>query len=122
MEIKIPWSTISTIPQANKILGLLLANNDRDGGVIKQFDWMNVIGTGSYSQPNLWGSLTLSGTTVGTGSLPGDLNGDRIINSIDFSIMNSKWLTNDSTSDLNKDGIVNSLDFSIMNSNWLKTY
>ena len=65
MEIKIPWSSISTIPQANKILGLLLANNDRDGGVIKQFDWMDIVATESYSQPNLWGSLTLSGTTVG---------------------------------------------------------
>ena len=36
--------------------------------------------------------------------------------------MNSAWLTNNATSDLNKDGIVNSLDFSLMNSNWLKTY
>src|SRR3989338_7150953 len=53
-------------PPAGKILGLLLTNNDRDLGIIKQFDWMNVIATGSYSQPNLWGSLTLSGTTVGT--------------------------------------------------------
>jgi len=66
MEIKIPWASVSTIPQANKILGLLLANNDRDGGIIKQFDWLNIISTGNYSQPNLWGSLTLSGTTVGT--------------------------------------------------------
>ena len=54
--------------------------------------------------------------------LAGDLNGDRVINSIDFSIMNGAWLTNNATSDLNKDGIVNSLDFSIMNGNWLKTY
>ena len=55
-------------------------------------------------------------------TLAGDLNGDRVINSIDFSIMNGAWLTNNATSDLNKDGTVNSLDFSIMNSNWLKTY
>ena len=55
-------------------------------------------------------------------TLAGDLNGDRVINSIDFSIMNGAWLTNNATSDLNKDGIVNSLDFSIMNGNWLKTY
>lgn len=60
---------------------------------------------------------------TGAGAIPlGDLNGDRIINSIDFSIMNAVWLTNNVTADLNKDGIVNSLDFSIMNSNWLKTY
>ena len=70
MEIKIPWASISTIPQANKILGLLLVNNDRDGGVPKQFEWMNVIGTGSNAQPNLWGSLILSGTTVSAGATP----------------------------------------------------
>ena len=50
----------------------------------------------------------------------GDINGDHVINSVDFSAMNTKWLTNDATS--NKDGTVNSLDFSIMNGNWLKTY
>jgi len=55
-------------------------------------------------------------------AIQGDLNGDHIINSIDWSIMNSKWLTNDAMSDLNHDGIVNAIDFSIMNSNWLKTY
>ncbi len=40
---------------------------------------------------------------------------------LDWSIMNSKWFTNDATADLNGDGIVNSLDFSIMNGNWLKS-
>jgi Carbohydrate family 9 binding domain-like len=64
-EIQIPWSVISTVPYAGKVLGLLLANNDRDNNVINQFDWLNVISTGRYSQPNLWGSLILSGTTVG---------------------------------------------------------
>ena len=54
--------------------------------------------------------------------LAGDLNLDRVINSIDFSIMNGVWLTNNATSDLNKDGTVNSLDFSILNRNWMGTY
>jgi hypothetical protein len=51
----------------------------------------------------------------------GDLNGDGIVNSLDWSIMNSKWLTSDPQADINGDGIVNSLDWSIMNANWLKT-
>src|SRR3989344_765804 len=51
----------------------------------------------------------------------GDINNDHIVNSLDWSIMNSRWFTNDSTVDLNEDGIVNSLDFSIMNGNWLKS-
>ncbi len=60
-------------------------------------------------------SFTLSTT------LQGDLNKDGIVNSIDWSIMNTKWLTSDATADINKDGIVNSIDFSIMNNNWLKS-
>lgn len=60
----------------------------------------------------------------GTGSvpstLPGDINGDRIVNSLDWSLMSAKWLTSDTSADLNKDGAVNSLDWSIMSNNWLK--
>ena len=58
---------------------------------------------------------------VVTTTLLGDINGDGIVNSVDWSIMNSKWLLADTLSDLNSDGIVNSIDFSIMNNNWLKT-
>jgi hypothetical protein len=54
--------------------------------------------------------------------IPGDINLDHIVNSIDYSIMNSQWFTSNPQSDLNKDGIVNSLDYSIMNSNWFKTW
>ncbi len=54
-------------------------------------------------------------------ALQGDLNNDGIVNSIDWSLMNSKWLTSDASADLNSDGIVNTVDWSIMNSNWLKT-
>ncbi len=53
-------------------------------------------------------------------TLSGDINKDGVVNSLDWSIMSSKWFTTDSASDLNKDGIVNSIDFSIMNNNWLK--
>ena len=56
-----------------------------------------------------------------TGELKGDLNKDGIVNSLDWSIMNSKWFTNDSNADLNSDGLVNSLDFSIMNGDWFKS-
>ncbi len=56
-----------------------------------------------------------------TGILLGDINGDKIVNAIDWSIMNSKWFTSDATCDLNQDGVVNTLDYSILNSNWFKT-
>jgi hypothetical protein len=48
----------------------------------------------------------------------GDINGDNIINSIDFSSLNTRWFQADSSRDLNLDGIINSLDFSLMNKNW----
>ena len=64
---------------------------------------------------------TSTPTPPPAGILKGDLNKDGIVNSLDWSLMNSKWFTNDATADLNSDGIVNSLDFSIMNSNWLKS-
>jgi hypothetical protein len=52
----------------------------------------------------------------------GDINLDHIVNSIDYSILNSKWFTSDANSDLNHDGLVNAIDFSILNSNWFKTW
>jgi hypothetical protein len=48
----------------------------------------------------------------------GDINQDNIVNSIDFSTLNTNWFTSSSSSDLNQDTIVNSLDFSLMNRNW----
>lgn len=81
-------------------------------------------------RPNITGYLARFITGVDTTSssvlsftspsLPaGDFNGDQIINSLDFSSMNSNWLASNSLTDVNKDGIVNSLDFAYMSNNWL---
>jgi hypothetical protein len=66
MELVIPWGAISTVPGPEKVVGLLLANNDRDFGKSFQFDWLGLINTGAYARPYLWGNLTLSATTVGS--------------------------------------------------------
>jgi hypothetical protein len=50
----------------------------------------------------------------------GDLNGDGVVNSIDFSILKARLFTSDPGADLNGDGIVNSIDFSIMKTLLLK--
>jgi hypothetical protein len=42
IEIQIPWSLLQTTPALGKRMGLLLGNNDRDNGVSKQFDWLNL--------------------------------------------------------------------------------
>lgn len=49
----------------------------------------------------------------------GDINDDNMVNSLDFSLMNSKWLQSDVAADINKDGVVNTLDFAYLSSNWL---
>ena len=63
----------------------------------------------------------LQGGTTPPPPLPGDINLDGTVNSLDWSIMNARWGTSDAAADLNHDGIVNSLDFSILNQNWGKT-
>ena len=50
--------------------------------------------------------------------LSGDLNDDNLINSIDWSVMNTNWFTADPVADINLDTLVNSLDFSFLNKNW----
>jgi hypothetical protein len=54
-------------------------------------------------------------------TLIGDLNLDRIVNSLDYSLLKLRWLTSDPAADLNDDGIVNSIDYSLLKQNWLKT-
>lgn len=79
--------------------------------------------TYTLTATNASGSVTSTATVTVSGTpLAGDLNLDHIVNSLDWSIMNSKWFTDDPIADLNKDGIVNSIDFSILNNNWFKTW
>ena len=47
-----------------------------------------------------------------------DLNGDKKVNLIDFSIFLTHWGTSDTQGDFNCDGTVNLADFSIMLFNW----
>jgi hypothetical protein len=49
----------------------------------------------------------------------GDFDGNQIINSLDFSYMNTKWGKADLWADIDKNGLVNTLDFSYMSKNWL---
>ena len=50
--------------------------------------------------------------------LAGDLDGNNVVNSIDYSQMNTRWYQSDAVADLNRDGVVNALDFSLLNKNW----
>lgn len=76
--------------------------------------------TDGYLRVKKAGTALASNTTV---TLPafkaGDLNNDGIVNSLDWSSMNSKWFTNDTVTDINQDGVTNTIDFSWLNRNWL---
>ena len=52
--------------------------------------------------------------------LPGDANGDGIVNSQDLALISSNWLAVGSgeAGDINGDGIVNSQDLALVSSNW----
>ncbi len=59
-EFLVPWSELGGIPPADTVMGVLFANNDRDEGERIQFDWRELIESGPYARPNLWGDIHLS--------------------------------------------------------------
>ena len=58
------------------------------------------------------------GSQLPSGGTSPDLNGDKKVNLVDFSIFLLSWNTHDVRSDFNQDGIVNLADFSILLFNW----
>ena len=53
--------------------------------------------------------------------LPGDINGDRIVNIQDYILLSNAFGTNDEAADLDGNGIVNIQDFIILSNNFGKT-
>jgi len=59
------------------------------------------------------GSLGMSDTPI-----PGDLNGDGVVDGADLGILLNAWGTNDPVADLNGDGVVDGADLGILLNNW----
>lgn len=75
-----------------------------------------------YLRKKLLNYNLATGANINPSVLPaGDLNGDSIINSLDWSVMRPNWLLSNNISDINKDGIVNSVDRSFLVKNWLQS-
>lgn len=71
------------------------------------------------------GTLTLNlNPALDHVALPGDANGDLLVNAADISIVASHWLQSGTSvaGDVNGDGIVNAADMSMIASNWLSSY
>jgi hypothetical protein len=50
-----------------------------------------------------------------------DITNSGTVGEDDWLYMRSKWFSNDTDADLNGDGVVNSIDFGILNGNWNET-
>ncbi len=85
-------------------------------------DGVNQGATTSYTFSNVTSNHIITAAFTPTTPIAGDLNLDHIVNSLDFSLMNSKWLQSYAPYDLYSDGLINSLDFAILSSNWGKTW
>ena len=77
--------------------------------------------TSTSSTPGAsFGATLLTGT-----SIPGDVNGDGIVNGLDIALVASHWLQTGIkltlAGDANADGIVNGLDIGLIASDWLQT-
>ena len=90
-----------------------------NGYVVSNQSWSGVIDdVRLYNRALSASEVAALAVTGGGGTKSADLNGDGIVNSLDWSIMNAAWLSANASADLNSDGVVNSFDWSIMNSKW----
>ena len=86
------------------------------GGRALDGEWTN--GVSAYPS----GNGTAGGDfNFGLNVLPGDINGDGIVNTQDLALVSSGWLSAGPTGDDNGDGIVNSQDLALISSQWLAT-
>jgi hypothetical protein len=63
-------------------------------------------------------SRTLTDTSALPALFAGDLDESGIINTFDYNIVKTNWLTSNTTADINRDGVVNSFDYSYLKKNW----
>ncbi len=79
----------------------------------------NLLISGTFSEGNGTATLNLSIDAAGTANaVPGDLNGDQIVNASDLTTLLSAWGTADSIADINHDGTVNGGDLVFVLGNW----
>jgi hypothetical protein len=67
------------------------------------------------------GQVNLDVVKVGT--VPGDVNGDHVVNGLDIALVSSHWLQTGTYAigDANFDHVVNGLDIALISSHWLQT-
>jgi hypothetical protein len=102
------WTNVNLSSLYNaQTLAFTMSYDNKDGVVS---DPINILTPTYVAIDNL--SLT---------KVPGDANGDGIVNGQDLALVSSSWLQSTPGADVNGDGIVNGQDLALMSSNWLAT-
>lgn len=79
----------------------------------------NLLLSGTFSEGNGTSTLNLTVNAVGTRPVvPGDTNGDRVVNAADLAFVLSAWGTDSAIADFNGDGTVNGSDLLVVLSYW----
>jgi cysteine-rich repeat protein len=124
----VPGAAVSTQLSAS-VSSLLTARADPSGKWALQVDTSS-LSLGDHAAKSYFQTSTTTksgfGKAVnfsvggGTGACnnASDINGDKKVNLVDFSIFLTHWGTSDAAGDLNCNGTVNLADFSIMLFNW----
>jgi cysteine-rich repeat protein len=124
----VPGASIITQLSAS-ISNSLTAQADSSGKWALQVDTSS-LSTGDHAAKSYFQTSTTTksgfgkavnfsvGAGTGSCSNSSDLNGDKKVNLVDFSIFLTHWGSSDAVGDLNCNGIVNLADFSIMLFNW----
>lgn len=113
-------SGIKTIPPNKPIMATIVFKAKKPGEAKLEFGGDSLILRNSDSENILTNKngLTIQIQDPAKSVIKGDLDGDGVVGYKDFSILLSKWGTDDKKADINSDGKVNIYDFSILLTNW----
>ncbi|MBC24505.1 MAG: 1,4-alpha-glucan branching protein [Phycisphaerae bacterium] len=104
-----------------------------DAGIYSD-DFSNLPGHDSFGESQSWDGMPFSGlmsippyscliysqvdNPPDPPSIPGDLDGDGLVNGVDLAILLGAWITNDPAGDINGDLIVDGTDLGILLGSW----
>lgn len=133
LEIAFPWEALGSDPDTifgqDGIFGLGIAINDEDDGAERDAQGMWATSDGS-----LWHDATMfplvqldpKGDDPPPPSLPGDANGDGIVNATDLNIVGGNWQmavdpAGPENGDFDSNGFVDAADLNVIGTNWQRT-
>ena len=113
--------TVSAI-KVDPVTGNVIVGTSNNGGQVLMYD--AGLTTLLHSSASGLGTVANIDFSPANATLPGDLNGDHVVNTVDYGILTSHWfqtgITNGTASgDMNGDGTVNLVDFAIFKQDYI---